>query len=73
MVSFAVPVTNDRKHTRSLLRNCMKRSLLTKPSNISSAIIPSHVSAGRTEYRCPQMNVARRTHGRPSGAHPSVR
>ncbi len=37
--------------TSSLFKNCRKRSLFTEPSNMSKAMIPSMVKAGRMEYR----------------------
>ena len=56
---------NIKSHTTCSQRNCRNHSQSTEPGKISIAIIPSTVSAGRTKYHIPRMNVARWTHGTP--------
>jgi hypothetical protein len=46
------------------------RSFVTAPSNMSSAITPSVVNAGRIEWQTPRRNVIRRTQGCPAGDQP---
>ena len=58
--------------TTCSFRNVRNPSLFTEPSKISRTIIPSHVRAGKTEYRWPQTKAAQQTHALPIAAQPTV-
>ena len=60
-------------HTTCSWINVRKRSFITEPSNISRAMMPSVVNAGRTEYRVPLRKAALRTQGDPTMDLPNLR
>ena len=61
----------SREHTICSWMNVKNCSFVTDPSKMSSATMPSVVSAGRIEYRTPRRNVALCTQGLPMIVSPS--